>query len=495
MKPNFLITLKCLVWAILILFMLMKQSFGQATANVAAYETSFSYDPILSPWPVIKISINGNKPLPFVLDTGSDSLYIEPWAADATGLKRYRNKSGHEEVTIEKARLDLIGSEPAIAILNIEAMYVRQFDIGKTPAGEQLAGIIGATLLHSVGIRLDYVRKVLTMYTDDVPAAAKSAFLVPLVPAHDPKDERVFVETTIDSKNILVLLDTGAPYTILRRQDVTNGSIKRESDIRIKARWVDGLFSINFAQLKGIQIAALNVSDLGVCVVKDKEGPPPLIGNNLLASYIVTIDRRQMRMWLEPQTPKPATQVPGGLALQFDSKPNGTFITDLLEPALSSGLRSKDRIVAIDGHPVRQEDNPVVVERRINGLAGTTAVIEVERDQKNLTYRFRRQSIFDPMTTLGVGITPRLDESSGRLYVEQVDAGAGKSVRVGDEIVKINGIAVLGKKREELSPLFRQPRGSHIVVVLRRHGNTKLKTVVLAIRSITVQWSSRRGKF
>lgn len=69
----------------------------------------------------------------------------------------------------------------------------------------------------------------------------------------------------------------------------------------------------------------------------------------------------------------------------------------------------------------------------------------------------------------------------GKLFVNEVTAGnpAHKNdVRPGDQILKINDIAIAGKQRTQISQLLRGPKGSTVNLQIQRDGATITKSIV-----------------
>lgn len=70
---------------------------------------------------------------------------------------------------------------------------------------------------------------------------------------------------------------------------------------------------------------------------------------------------------------------------------------------------------------------------------------------------------------------------NGKLFVNEVSDGhpsQKNDIRPGDQIVKINGIAIEGKERSQISQLLRGPKGTPVDLILLRDGNTINKTIV-----------------
>ena len=69
----------------------------------------------------------------------------------------------------------------------------------------------------------------------------------------------------------------------------------------------------------------------------------------------------------------------------------------------------------------------------------------------------------------------------GKLFVNEISDGhpsQKNDIRPGDQIVKINGVAIEGKERSQISQLLRGPKGTPVDLVLLREGTVINKTIV-----------------
>lgn len=69
----------------------------------------------------------------------------------------------------------------------------------------------------------------------------------------------------------------------------------------------------------------------------------------------------------------------------------------------------------------------------------------------------------------------------GKLFINEVSDGhpsQKNDIRPGDQIVKINGIDIVGKERSQISQLLRGPKGTPVSLVLLREGAVINKTIV-----------------
>lgn len=69
----------------------------------------------------------------------------------------------------------------------------------------------------------------------------------------------------------------------------------------------------------------------------------------------------------------------------------------------------------------------------------------------------------------------------GKLYINEVTEGnpANKQdIKPGDQVVKINGIDIIGKDRSQISQLLRGPKGSTVNLIIIREGSVINKTLV-----------------
>ena len=144
----------------------------------------FLYDPIDDPFPVIQVSVNGKPPLPFVVDTGTAAgLLLDPWAAEALGLKTspltqkgdgylYRTApveglvfQGRDRKNDVSFKFNPDSTQSAVVDLS--------FFTGLFPE-PRIAGIVGRAALESVTTRFDFAAKTLTVFAYLAPPAASA---------------------------------------------------------------------------------------------------------------------------------------------------------------------------------------------------------------------------------------------------------------------------------------------------------------------------------
>lgn len=72
----------------------------------------------------------------------------------------------------------------------------------------------------------------------------------------------------------------------------------------------------------------------------------------------------------------------------------------------------------------------------------------------------------------GIGITLSMDSKTGRAYVTRVESGQPADIggmKVGDEIIAVDGTSVAGKTLDQISSMIRVEEGQKVVITVLRH--------------------------
>src|SRR5205085_808118 len=136
----------------------------------------FIYDPPIIPVPVIRIRINDQEPLPFMVDTGlsagmildedlASKLKIE---VDKSVQPGFINQSRFLKTT--SFHLDILSTTHK----NFSAEYPFAYmgplkDIHQLFGGLRIAGVIGLPFFNQMTVRLDFSAKTLTLFPNPHP--------------------------------------------------------------------------------------------------------------------------------------------------------------------------------------------------------------------------------------------------------------------------------------------------------------------------------------
>ena len=111
------------------------------------------------PLPLITMTINGQGPFYFLIDTGGGELLLDPAIADSLKAPRYGSRmgtfAGDQKANVEFGSVDSVGlGEFTVAKVPISILPTRKF--AAVSMGRPVAGVLGTTLLSRFRATLDY---------------------------------------------------------------------------------------------------------------------------------------------------------------------------------------------------------------------------------------------------------------------------------------------------------------------------------------------------
>ena len=255
--------------------------------------------------PMVTGIING-KPQKFVLDTGLNAVTISPKAQVALALpltkSRYRvtaldTSSDVSAVAVKQLALGgVLFSDTEAAILNL----VTLFSPLSPPDAPQCW--VGTPLLSTFQVTFDWRNNTLSLDSPKADApSSDDAITLPLT----IRKGQIFTRLTLPGgKSFLMLIDTGAPATILPLTTFDKLHIKpfRTQPIRLAngrkakaAQLILPALPIGSATLKNFPVVSVASDD-----PKDFDPDFGLIGMDALARYRVTINYARAKMTLIP---------------------------------------------------------------------------------------------------------------------------------------------------------------------------------------------------
>ena len=156
----------------------------------------------------------------------------------------------------------------------------------------------------------------------------------------------------------------------------------------IVGRGIGGYSRADLARGKQLRIGEFTVDDMVIDLSTDTAGAfasrwvDGNIGNDVLARFTMTLDYRNRVVYLEPNSRTNVPMLPNcaGMYVQNDDRAYFTVVDVLTNgPAFEAGLRTGDRITAIDGIPasnVTQND----FWQLMYGPSGATHVFTIEQN-------------------------------------------------------------------------------------------------------------------
>lgn len=371
--------------------------------------------------PVVNAYVNGNGPLPFILDTGGHAILTAD-AARQLGIagagQGASGGAGEGTIGLQFGRLQSLKLGDAqlndIGVLIIP--YDKSFSDrgpGKTP----LAGILGLEIFERFVVTVDYVHRALRLQTPQsyVPTADRSA--LPIV----FQDDEPLTTASADGVRGLFGIDTGNSG-----RTVLFGDFLR--DHGFLARYTGGaatqgsgtggaVYSTAF-RLRELTFGGLTMHDFVTGFVSQKSGSfssrteAGNIGHDVLAQFTVTFDYARGRMYVHPE---PGAPLPTFSRAGFGSFGRNSFTNDLVvqtvlpnTPAAEAGFAKGDSITSIDGVAVKDISNGRLREltRQAAGTPLHFTVVKSSGGTVNVTLTLRDLLCNDGKTSCSPSVTP-----------------------------------------------------------------------------------------
>jgi hypothetical protein len=386
------------------------------------YEVPFLYDPVVGPFGIIvQVELNGRKPFLFLLDTGDNiPITLANWVVDELGLKttgriKPENSSPLNVVQLEEAFLIASSPQERLKLGTQQAVtkergLLEQTDWIGLQQGQKLAGIIGAPIVASIGIEIDFASKVILFHLNSISdPMLQEASVIPIQLSSKRGDYRFWVNAEL-SEGIVskLLVDTGcaeADCVVLHRAMTRNLNPKARSPFQYTALTGQGNFAVERWLLSQVRIDKVtepnvitDVAIRSVIINKEYDG---LLGLTFLSRFKVIIDYRNKQMILKrPPSDKNKTNIRGWTGIELNRNESGSYyISDILEgsPAMKVGLKKGDVIRQVDGYPL-QKLTQISVDSLLRGFSHTIANLIVERNEELKVIQVPRISEFEART-------------------------------------------------------------------------------------------------
>jgi predicted aspartyl protease len=335
--------------------------------------------------PMVQLTVNGEGPYPFVLDTGAPGLIVRPALVDKLGLEvvgttQVNSPLGGTPVEARQMRVDSISLGGA-AVTNLEAIVLDH--LGKAGLG---MGIIGPSLFREHGpLQLDFRGNTVTIGDDAKPAGAQTWL------SFGESAPLLDVPVQIGELRIDGHIDTGSPG-VLAIPSRFEDQLPLKGPVRTvgMARTVDAEFEIRAAPIE----TSVRVGDAEIPLreVHLAELPVANLGTAGLRGLSLHVDWENERFALtgvaEPvaeQPPSHAVRAGGGPRFGVRARPteDGAIQvvgTDPGSPAETIGLLPGDRIIAINGKATGELGHSQVRAE----LAKPGVELTVERDGEKI---------------------------------------------------------------------------------------------------------------
>jgi predicted aspartyl protease len=178
--------------------------------TVAAQESKVATTEDIARRMTVPVTINGQGPFYFVVDTGSDRTVISEELAERLGLP-----------SAGKAKLHAMGGSSQVGLVKIDQVQVSNNITTNVRAAALPArhvgadGLLGIDSLKGQRIEMDFVAQTLKLVPADMPEAPPlAAGEVIVVTARTKLGQLIMVDADANGEKIWVVVDTGAQNTV-----------------------------------------------------------------------------------------------------------------------------------------------------------------------------------------------------------------------------------------------------------------------------------------
>jgi hypothetical protein len=258
---------------------------------------------------LLRVNVNGSKPLKFIFDTGASISCISSKRAAELGLKSQGQFDGDatggriQGATIEGVEFRVQGAK-------VSKLTVASFPL-PTPPGFDFDGIIGCDFIKQFVVEVDYLKRIMNLYnprTYRYVGRGKSVPLI-LIGQNSPLvDAKIFWAGRVPVKAKLEV-DTGGDNTVLvnspfvKRHKLVEAMQNTTQDTRNGA---GGNQQVITGRANAVKLGSFTLKNVPVQLSLDTEGAGAseendgLIGGEIFRRFKVTLDYSRKRMILEP---------------------------------------------------------------------------------------------------------------------------------------------------------------------------------------------------
>ncbi|MDI7776460.1 retroviral-like aspartic protease family protein [Asticcacaulis sp. EMRT-3] len=282
-------------------------AFAGTTARAAPLIIRVPIDYAPNGMPVLPLTIGGQGPYHFLLDTGAFACMIREDLAKSLKLRsagsiRTGSVVGHEDSYIYQGENILIGGGlrlPHMSLIGMAHFPIKGVD-----------GVLPASILTALPSQLDYEGKEIRYYLNgaDMDLDGFHKIDAEFQAAHDGEAEKVFVPLTLDGHKMLCAIDTGAGTPVLAgAQFVADHKLWDKYPLIRASTNIGGngqTLSVRIVRMPNIDIGDLHIDVLPVALTEPKtmdnfDDFDGLIGTPLLRRFTLAFTGHK-ELYLKP---------------------------------------------------------------------------------------------------------------------------------------------------------------------------------------------------
>jgi predicted aspartyl protease len=317
---------------------------------------------------ILQGSINGSKPLSFLLDTGAEASVISEERAQELGLKLEEQTDATTQGGSIEASLIKNGSL-RLAGVEIPKLILAAISLGglESGLGRRVDGILGFDVYNRFVVEIDYSTKIIRFYEPQSYYYSGRGEIIPVTIEENTPFIRASISLTkAQTFEGLFLVDLGAAGALTLNSPFVKKYKLLETvpqTVGITAGGVlAGKASARVGRLSSLHIGRFTIANPVTNFSQDTEGDDASsdndgrIGGEILRRFKIVVDYSRKQVILEPNEhlSEPYEFDMSGASLAAGGADFKTFkVRALVEksPASEAGLRVGDVITALDGKP------------------------------------------------------------------------------------------------------------------------------------------------
>jgi predicted metalloprotease with PDZ domain len=298
-------------------------------------------------------------------------------------------------------------------------------------------------------------------------------------------DSQISLPVLLDGKvTVRVRMDTGSYRTIIP-SDAADQLFPLGASTDVGGD-VNGNYDTVNMLLSKLSIG--NIEEPDIVVTHIEEATEALLGMDILSRFRLTLDLSEKTLFLERAKNYPQRKrVPAGDLLLFSTKEDYPVVTAVNpgSAADKAGVQKGDMVLEVDGIDLKKRPASEV-RTLVTGYAEEETRLRIRRNgSEEQIIRYKRTSLFSPLAPVGLGINLRRKEEGLLFKFISIASPAQKvGLRVGDQIIEVNGLPVATTPMEEISRAVKQPEGTEVILKIRRKGVEKLLEFKLKVSKL-----------
>jgi hypothetical protein len=339
--------------------------------------------------PIVEVTIAGEGPFRFILDSGADVTVIDHALAARFELKELGKTEIGSPIggTVPATRLQL--DDLSIGSIDLGSVEALDIDLaGVLGSGDAPVGVLSTSDFGNRSLVFDFVENRLSVSDELLPPANNADVFDFCSPGSKPS-----LQVQVGGRQHCVVLDTGSPTVLALPLAAADAlPLVNEPVVNGRARLVGTEVDVWGARLDGeLRVGNIVMSNPDLSFMET--APHGNMGQGFLQSVELTLDHtnRRLRLTSEGKTVRAATapaQQIRRIAAPVGKKRYGIRLRGSLDaelqvaavdpgsPAEAGGLQAGDLLVTLNGVPVEQLDTGA----RMTALRGSPLKVSVKRD-------------------------------------------------------------------------------------------------------------------